>query len=327
MAVPALNPGAYPVAVNQQSYSGAFIPILWQSTFIVKYYLTTVFGSIARTQYQNAISKFGDTVRIPLVPDIVVHNYVEGQDLVPQHPGVDVIDMLINRGKYFNTVITDITKKQSLPDYMSKWGEDSAQKMSIAIDRDIINEIPADAHPTNAGATAGKITGNLNLGVAGTPLPIWHTDGTGTNNIIDVIYRATQCLNENDVPGQPSERYLVGPAWFIRMLLRSEIKNADLTGDATSPLRNGLVGQIDTIGKIYSSNNILPVADGGGETAYHVLVGHMDALSYATQLTNLETLRAQNTFGDLMRGLQVFGFKVIKPEALVDLYVYEEQPA
>lgn len=68
---------------------------------------------------------------------------------------------------------------------------------------------------------------------------------------------------------------------------------------------------------LYVSNNITKVT---GDNAYHFLAGTRDAISFASQITNVETLRAQTTFGNIVRGLNVYGYSVVKPEALVDIY-------
>jgi hypothetical protein len=101
-----------------------------------------------------------------------------------------------------------------------------------------------------------------------------------------------------------------------------------LTGDDTSPLRNGKIGMIDRF-TLYVSNNLKTVADNAGTsgstaddfTGTYVMAGTRDAISFASQITNVETLRAQSTFGNIVRGLNVYGFKVVKPEALVAAYV------
>jgi hypothetical protein len=103
------------------------------------------------------------------------------------------------------------------------------------------------------------------------------------------------------------------------LLKQSELRQAYLTGDSQSPLRNGRIGQIDRF-TLYVSNSLRRVTD-GADTCTSVLAGTRDAVSFASQITNVETLRAQNTFGNIMRGLNVYGFKTTKPEALVHLYV------
>lgn len=311
MTAPA-NPGAYPTAAGQPSYSGTFIPIIWSSKFIVKYYLNSVFAAISNTDYEGEISNFGDTIYIPLVPDMTIRKYYDGMDLETDRPRGDNIEMPIRRGHYFNALVTDLAQKQASIPFLDKWSDDASQKMRIKVDGEMLAEVYAEAHVDNAGATAGAISQNVNLGVTGTPF------GVTTANVIDLLTNITQVLDEQNVPQEG--RWVVVPAWFATRIKRSELRDASITGDATSPMRNGLIGSIDTIGNVYLSNNLLPVDD-GGTPCWHVIAGTNDAITFASQMTNMENFRSPNTFGDLMRGMQVYDFKVIKPEALVDAYV------
>ena len=103
------------------------------------------------------------------------------------------------------------------------------------------------------------------------------------------------------------------------VLKNSELRQAYLTGDNESTLRNGKIGMVDRF-TLYVSNNLTGITD-GSDTPYHVLAGTRDAISFASQMSNVETIRSESTFGNIIRGLNVYGYKVTKPEALVDLYV------
>ena len=103
------------------------------------------------------------------------------------------------------------------------------------------------------------------------------------------------------------------------VLKNSELRQAYLTGDNESTLRNGKIGMVDRF-TLYVSNNLTGITD-GSDTTYHVLAGTRDAISFASQMSNVETIRSESTFGNIIRGLNVYGYKVTKPEALVDLYV------
>ena len=313
-----LNPGAFPTAAGQPSYSGVFIPIIWSSKFIAKFYVTTVFGSIANTDYEGEVKDFGDTVYIPLVPDTVINKFIDGQDLEVHRPEADNIVLPIQRGQYFNSLVTDVQKKQSQIPFLDKWSDDASQKMQIKIDSEILNEVYADAHAANAGATAGLTSESVNLGATGASLILDPLE-SGTNiGVLDAITRVSQVLDEQNTP--QSDRWMVVPPWFGRLIKRSELAGANFSGDSASMLRNGLIGSLDSFGmNVFISNNMQSVDDGGNKV-WHVLGGHMSAITFVSQMTNMENIRSPNTFGDLMRGMQVYDFKVIKPESLVDLY-------
>jgi hypothetical protein len=113
-------------------------------------------------------------------------------------------------------------------------------------------------------------------------------------------------LDEQNIPTEG--RFLIIPVWMSALLKTSDLKQAYLTGDSTSPIRNGLIGSVDRF-NIYVSNllNIPSYTE--------VLFGQTKALTFATQITKTKMQDNPDGFGSLYRGLQVYGYKVILPEA------------
>jgi hypothetical protein len=109
------------------------------------------------------------------------------------------------------------------------------------------------------------------------------------------------------------------PAWAVGLLKQSDLKDASLAGDATSAMRNGRVGVIDRF-EVFSSNNIATTTD-GSYTAYNILANHPSCIAFAAQFTDTERLSNPNDFGELCRGLTIFGSKVVKPEGVAHGYV------
>lgn len=302
---------AFPVT-GVPSLSGTYIPEIWSGKLLEKFYLSTVFGSIANTSYEGEITDMGDKIIIRTVPDIVIGEYQKGMNLSVQNPDPDVVELLIDKGFYYNVSMSDVDKKQADINFMDAWGSDAAEQMKIKIDTLVLSNIYTSVHADNAGTTAGAISEGINLGTTGTPVAITKS------NVIDKLVEAGQVLDEQNVP--ETDRWAVIPAWMASRIKTSDLKDASITGDSKSPLRNGRIGMIDRW-TIYSSNN-LPYATDGDNKAFHVPMGHKSALTFASQLTKNEILRNPNDFGDLMRGLQVFGYEVIKPESMLDLYCY-----
>ena len=118
-------------------------------------------------------------------------------------------------------------------------------------------------------------------------------------------------LDEANCP--ESDRFLVIPAKMGGLIKQSDLKDASITGDGSSPLRNGRLGMIDRF-TVYVSHNL---SKSGSE--FSVIAGHKMGITFASQMTNMETIRSETTFGDIIRGLQVYGYKVVKPEALATL--------
>jgi hypothetical protein len=304
---------AFPVAQGVPSLSGTYIPEIWSGKLLEKFYKATVFAQIANTDYEGEISEYGDKVYIRTVPDIVISEYQKGMSLDVQNPESDNVELLIDKGYYYNVNISDVDKKQSDINFMDAWGQDAAEQMKVKIDYKILNDIYGDVDASNAGTTAGKISSGINLGTTGSPVEVTKS------NVIDVLVQAGQVLDEQNVP--ETDRWAVIPAWMASRIKTSDLKDASLTGDSKSVLRNdGRLGMIDRW-TLYSSNNVAHTTDGGTE-AFHVLMGHKSALTFASQLVKNEILPNPHDFGQLMRGLQVFGYEVIKPVSMLDLYCY-----
>lgn len=301
---------AYPSVAGQPNYSGVFIPEVWSSKVIEKYYDGTILSQISNTNYEGEIKNQGDKVIIRTLPTINIQDYEIGQTLVHQRPVGDTIELLIDKGLYWDVIIDDIVEKQQDINQMNKWAEDASEQLKIVLDTRVLGSIVPDFSTENVGTTAGRLSGNIDLGVTGSPLAITKS------NILDTILYAGQVLDEQNVP--ETGRFLVLPYWATTLLKMSDIKDASLTGDGKTPLRNGRVGIIDRF-TIYNSN-LLPRYTDGGDATTHFIFGTDAGLTFATQLTKTENLRAESTFADIMRGLLVYGHKVIKPEALGAVY-------
>lgn len=315
---------AYPVASSAYSgsnpspaYSGTFIPEIWSTKLIEKFYDATVLAAISNTNYEGEISKHGDKIYMRQRPTITIRDYEANQDLTVDRPAADKLSMLIDQGKYFNLHLDDVMKVQADIDMMEQWSADASEQMKIAIDTDVLLYLVNLAKATtNRGATAGRISQNINLGVAGSPVSLTRT------NVIDYLILMGQVLDEQNVP--ENGRWVVMPAWATSLLKRSDLRDASLTGDGTSVLRNGRLGVIDRF-TIYNSN-LLPTSatDGlggtAGDGAYYIYAGHKNALTFASQMTEMEVMRSERTFGNLMRGLQVYGRQVIDSTCLVEFY-------
>jgi hypothetical protein len=201
--------------------------------------------------------------------------------------------------------------------------------MKITIDSDVLNGGTAGdgtgvvnntaLHASNIGNTAGVISAAVRLGIDGDPTHIAKAgvlaetgaDGSNEMGVTDYIVNCGTVLDEQNLP--ESGRFIVIPAWVAGMIKKSDLKEASLSGDGTSILRNGRLGMIDRF-TVYLSNILVPPT--GYTSAYPVIFGTKAALSFASQYVNLETLRSERSFSNLLRGLQVFGWKIVNPVAL-----------
>jgi hypothetical protein len=271
----------------------------------VKFYKATVFGDIANTDYEGEIKNYGDKVQIRTIPDIVISDYVADGDLDYDRPAGAKITLDIDKGKSWSFAVDDVERLQSDIPYVEKWTDDAGQQLAITIDATILADVYSDASADNQGNTAGVESSSLVMGVTGTPVMIDKT------NILEWIVDMGTVLDEQNVP--QTERWLLLPPIFCGMIKKSDLKDASLAGDGTSIMRNGRIGIIDRF-MLYSTNNL---SKNTGTSEWNIMAGHPTAITFASQLTKNETIRNPKTFGDLVRGLQVFGYKVIKAEALV----------
>lgn len=268
-------------------------------------------SAISNTNYEGSIKSQGDKVIIRTNPTITIRDYEIGQTLVNERPNATPIELLIDKGFYWSTIIDDVVAKQQDIDQMNLWAQDAAEQLKISLDSAVLATIVPDIAATNKGATAGAHSGAVNLGATGAAIALTK------DNVLETILNLGQVLDEANVP--ETGRFIVMPYWATTRLKLSDIKDASLAGDSTSVMRNGRVGVIDRF-TVYNSN-LLPTFVDGAHTTTNILAGVNYGLTFATQLTNTESLRAESTFGNIMRGLMVYGSKVIKPEALAAAYV------
>ena len=302
--------GSTPYATLASDSASKFIPQVWSGKLVEKFYTATVFGAIANTDYEGEISDFGDSVIIRTTPTLVITDYQIGDALNYETPTNANTSLDINKGKYFAFALDDVDAMQSDINLMDDWSEDASEQMKIAVDSDVITNIVADVAAANLGLTAGAISGDIDLGATGTN----GTDAFLINkgNILDYLVDMGTVLDEQNVP--ESGRWLVMPAWMVAMIKKSDLKDASLAGDGTSIIRNGLVGMVDRW-NIYLSNNIIGITEGTA-TIYKPIGGHSAGLTFAAQMTKMETLPNPDTFGQLIRGLNVYGYKVVQGEYL-----------
>jgi hypothetical protein len=300
----------YPVAPGRPDYSGNFIPEIWSGKLIENFYDATVLAAISNTDYEGEIRGQGDTVNIRTTPNITIRPYVKGQNLVVENPDKPKIQLVIDKGEYFSCVEDDIDRVQSDIKLMDMWSKDASEQMKIRIDQRVLTDMLPDVAASNKGAAAGAISAAFNLGTTAAPLTVTKDGAGGTTSVIDLLVDMGTVLDEANCPEQG--RFVVIPARMAGLIKKSELKDASLTGDGTTIIRNGRLGMIDRF-TLYVSHNLK--LDSGGK--YNLIAGTKMGLTFASQMTEMETLRAQTTFGNIVRGLQVYGYKVVKPEALV----------
>jgi hypothetical protein len=240
--------------------------------------------------------------------------------------------MQVDKGKYFGVQVNDVLAYQSDMDLMNMFTEDAAKQLKIAIENEVFFRTMVTEGPDNAnkGATAGAISAAYDLGTDTAPI-----DQSSPNNVLKTILRMSTALDEQNVPEEG--RWLVMSPFERNLLMQSDLAQAYFTGDSSSTLRTGKVGMIDRF-TVYVSN-LLPrgeagkalvpglsaTADGGtlsnAKARRLMVAGTKHAVSFAMTVNKTEPLRNQTDFGDIVRGLAVYGRKVVKPEAMTTALV------
>lgn len=310
--------------------ASAYVKQLFSRKVLKNFYELTVFNEIANTDYSGEIKAMGDKVWLRTTPAITISDYQVGEDISAKYevPASNARALTIDQGKMWAFQIDDIDEVQTDLNLMNIFANDAAERMAIEIDKDVLKFLSvgttatdgstSDVVAANKGATAGAISGNINLGdyTVGLPVPrSLNSTDNDADNILSAIVDCAQVLDEQSI-GQEN-RWIVLPAWACALLKKGDLRRADITGDGTGVIRSGLIGMVDNF-KIYRSNNIFEDATNAGN--FYIPFGTNEGLTFASQLVKTESLRIQNSFGEYMRGLNVYGRSVPQPTAVGLLY-------
>jgi len=265
-----------------------FIPEVFSKLLQAKFYKKSILPAISNTDYEGEISGQGEKVTIRTVPAVTINNYAG--TITTQELTTAKVEMLIDKAKYYSFKVDDVLAAQADINMLEGASSDASEGMRIAVETDVL---------------AASVTGATTIGS--------QTTITAANILAQILAMSTD-LDELNIPEEG--RFIVLNPAQISLLKQSELRQAYLTGDSTSPLRNGKVGMVDRF-NVYQSNMLYKPASGSDAGYTHVLAGHPKAMSFASQFTNTETVRMESTFGDQVRGLKVFGSKVVTPDALV----------
>ena len=258
--------------------------------------------------YEGEIKKFGDTVWIRKDPMITVRDYQKGQNLVNEQPSSIAQSLLIDHGKYWSFVSYDLDRVQTdLKGCLARWADIGSYVIAKAIDTDVLAVMAAGGAAANIGTAAGLTSASFNLGTDGSPRTVTKAD------INELFTDCATVLDEQNAP--PTGRFLILAPSVAGLIAKSDLKNAMITGDATSIMRLGPdhLGQIAGF-EVYKST-LLPYGT-SSTTCPYCIFGNTEATTFATQLVEAKIQDDPFGFGQLHRGLHVYGRKVVKPEGL-----------
>jgi len=332
--------------------SGNFSPILYSKKVQLALRKSSVIDAITNTDYSGEIANFGDSVKIIKEPDITVTTYERGTTLATQDLTDADFTMVVDQANYFQFAIDDIEEAHSHVSFGDLASDRAGYKLRDTMDAEVLGYLSGwktpsswarraasgDVNGTKADSNAGNdellaansldITdfGGSDVGGAAeiTSIPIAAGGGAGgITSPLAILNRMARQMDQANV--DTDGRWVVIDPVFAEVLMdeNSKLINTDFGGG--DELRNGrMPGQLRGF-TIYKSNNLPYIGGGAGvsaaagsETAFGVMVaGHASSVSTAQQISKTETFRSPTTFADIVRGMNLYARKILRPEALM----------
>lgn len=274
-----------------------FIPTVWAARLLTALEKALIYGqtNVCNRDYEGEIRESGNTVKIASIGDVTIDNYTKDTDISdPEVLTDDDQSLLIDQSKYFNFYVDSVDRAQQNVNVL-----DEAMRRSAWGLRE-----KADAFL--AGVMDAAVPNGNKIGSTGTPkVP---TKDDAYEYLVDL----SVLLDESDVPMEG--RFVVVPAWFHGLLLKDDrfVSSGSRRGD--NSLTNGEVGEAAGF-SILKSNNVPNTAG----AKYKILAGHRIATAYVEQVVDLQTYKPEKRFGDAVKGLHVYGAKVVRSSALACL--------
>jgi len=290
--------------------SGNWVPAVYSQKVQKFFRRASVVEDITNTDYAGEIENFGDTVNIVKEPTITVNDYARGQTVNTQTLADDRLQLTVDQGSYFAFKVDDIEERQSHVNWEALATSSGAYSLKKNYDYNVLKYIYDNA-----------ATSAANTGTDGSPI-----DGdAGNDTLADVISAAKTVLDANDVPEE--NRWFVAPPAYYKQLRKAAAKVMDqsiMADGGASSMRNGMVTDKPLFGfKLYSTNSIA-VSSGAassktfgsaGSNEYAFLYGHQGAVATANHIAKTELIRDPDSFSDIVRGLHVFGRKILRTDA------------
>jgi len=336
---------------------GNFSPIIYSKKVQLAFRKAATVGDITNSDYFGEISAQGDTVKIIKEPEISVSSYARGTNITAQDLDDEDFSLVVDKANYYAFKIDDIEEAHSHVNFMQLATDRAAYRLADQHDQEVLgylsgfkqSALHSDADTVNdqtngskAVATAGSdelLTsmklrkdsfGNITTGSAGdhsipiaARLPGATALPTATASPAMVVARMARLLDQQQVDKQG--RWLVVDPVFMEIMADEDSRLLNADYGESGALRNGLVLNNLHGFRVYSSSNLPSVGTGSGTTGsanqntnYGVIVaGHDSAVATAEQISKTETYRDPDSFADIVRGMHLYGRKILRPEAIV----------
>lgn len=305
--------------------SGNFAPQIFSQKVLKFFRRASVAEDITNTDYTGEIENFGDTVNIIKEPTITVSSYTRGSVVNTQNLADDQITLTVDQANAFAFKIDDIEERHSHVNFEALATSSGAFSLKRKYDANVLQTLSDGAGiagADDASLSGGLTTTNTSLGTASSPINV-EADDAGIN----LMLLMARVLDDQSVPEE--NRWFVAPPIFYEKMFQAgnKIAEVQVTGDASSNLRNGLATPGTLAGfSCYKSTalnstagtdqvTLSGVATDASENV--ILAGHISSTATASHIAKTEVVRSTESFSDVVRGLHVFGRKVLRPEAIV----------
>jgi hypothetical protein len=297
-----------------------FLPSIYSRKVLNFFRKSSVVEAITNTDYAGEISAYGDSVKIIKEPVISVSDYTRNSDTTETRLTDQEINLVVDSAKAFKFIVDDIESNMSHVNFKEVATSSAAYALRDSYDAAVIANMfsgvstSSPDHVLGADAAAATQTMGQHQGGSNS-IDLTGSDGTGTDPL-DVMAFMAKLLDEQNVP-EEGRWFVAPPAWYEQLSQSgSKLMSVDFNAGQGS-IRNGLVSSGKLRGfDMYKSNNIAAPSTAGGK----VLAGHISSTATAQTIISTETLRDPTSFGDIVRGLHVYGSKVLRPEALVSAF-------
>ena len=309
--------------------TGNFAPEIFSQKVLKFFRRASVAEDITNTDYTGEIENFGDTVNIMKEPTLTVSAYSRGSVVNPQDLADDQITLTVDQANAFAFKIDDIEERHSHINFEALATSSGAYALKRKFDANVLQTLSDGAGIAASAVSGTTLTTTAAAGILGTtaaPINV-ETDDAGINMMLAMA----RLLDDESVPEE--NRWFVAPPIFYEKVFQAgnKIAEVQVTGDGTSPLRNGLA----TVGTLagfrcYKSTALnssggidqVTLTDAAGTLATDaseniVLAGHISSCATASHIAKTEVVRSTESFSDVVRGLHVFGRKVLRQEAIV----------
>ena len=293
-----------------------FLPSIFSKKVLNFFRKASVVEAITNTDYAGEISAFGDSVKIIKEPVISVSDYTRNTDTTETRLTDQEITLVVDSAKAFKFIVDDIETNMSHVNFKEVASSSAAYALKDSYDAAVIATMFAGCSSSSPDHILGADSAtDLSAGVF---------DGSGAADLgtsgetdpLDLMARMARLLDEQNVPEEG--RWFVGSPDFYEVLGQSSSKLLSVDFNAgQGSIRNGLVSSGKLRGfDMYKSNNIAATSNAAGKC----LAGHISSTATANTILSTEVLRDPTSFGDIVRGLHVYGAKVLREEALVSAF-------